>query len=203
MTHYVLLAVAILAVPLLCGDASAQQRPSPRGIVEGSTLAARDVDRRERPSPPGIVVRQLQPAEIVRLGMGITATFTTNRPFKTIHIVDPNIVDAVAETDRSAILVPKSPGATGLTVFDEDSGSIAELLIVVDEIGLVGRVKIHNQARLGSISIYRCGDTIGCELVNEQIMKAPAPVLTANERREIIVRRAPGAGDNGNTFAPY
>jgi putative type II/III system pilus formation protein len=202
MTHYVLLAAAILAVPLLCGDASAQQRPSPRGIVEGSTLAARNVDRRERPSPRGIVVRQLQPAEIVRLGIGITATFTTDRPFKTIHIVDPNIVDAVAQTDRSAILVPKSPGASGLTVFDEDSGSIAELLIVVDEIGLVGRVKIHNQARLGSMSIYRCGDTIGgCELVNEQIMKAPAPVLTANERREIIVRRAPGVGIT-DTFAP-
>jgi Pilus formation protein N terminal region len=201
MTHYVLLAAAILALPVLCGDASAEQRPSPRG-VEGSTLAARDADRRERPSPRGIVVRQLQPAEFVRLGMGITATFTTDRPFKTIHIVAPEIVDAVAQTDRSAILVPKSPGATGLTVFDENSVSIAELLVFVDEIGL-GRVKIHNQARLGSVSFYRCGETVGCELVNEQIMKAPAPVLTSNERREIIVRRAPAAGGITDTFAPY
>src|SRR5262249_32120378 len=159
------------------------------------------VDRRERPSPRGIVVRQLQPAEIVRLGMGTSATFTTDRPFKTIHIVDSNIVDAVAQTDSSVILVPKSPGATGLNVFDENSGSIAELLIVVDEIGL-GRVKVHNQARLGTVSFYRCGQNIGCELVNEQIMKAPAPVLTSNERREIIVRRAPGVGIT-DTFAPY
>jgi Pilus formation protein N terminal region len=202
MTHYVLLAAAILALPVLCGDASAEPRPSPRGIVEGNKLAARDVDRRERPSSRGIVVRYQQPAEIVRLGVGSTATFTTDRPFKTIHIVDPNIVDAVAETDRSVILVPKSPGATGLTVFDENSGSIGELLIFVDEIGL-GRVKIHNQARLGSVSFYRCGETVGCELVNEQIMKAPAPVLTSNERREIIVRRAPAAGGITDTFAPY
>ena len=33
MTRSVLFAAAILAVPALCGDARAEQRPSPRGIV--------------------------------------------------------------------------------------------------------------------------------------------------------------------------
>src|SRR5262245_13825473 len=167
MTRYTLLAAAILFMPVLCGDASAEERAR-------------------------ITVQTPQPDQVIRLGRGSSISITSDRPFKTINIIDSNIVDALANTDRNATLVGKTQGTTGVTLLDENNRAIGELLVIVDEVGL-GRVKLHNQARLGSVSIYRCGTT-GCELVDEQIMKAPAPVLTNNERREIIIRRAPAVG---------
>jgi hypothetical protein len=140
-----------------------------------------------------------QPAETITMAMGQSTTIAVSRSFATIQIVDPNIVDAIAETNRRVTFVPKALGTTTVNILDQNNTRVASLLVNIDEIG-IGRVKIHNQARLGSVTTYRCGasasggESIGCDLIKEDIMKAPAPVLTNNERREILIRGTPPAG---------
>jgi Pilus formation protein N terminal region len=187
-----------------------------------------------------------QPTQTITMAMGQSTTVAVSRPFATIQIVDPNIVDAIAETNRRVTFVPKALGTTTVNILDENNMRVTSLLVSIDEIG-IGRIKIHNQARLGSVTTYRCGVTApatdddrgflvdeatgrritrdetvdptgptlqrmgavqyfhgaqaapspastGCDIVKEDIMKAPAPVLTNNERREIIIRGTPPAG---------
>ena len=63
------------------------------------------------------------------------SAFAVERPFKTVLIGDPDIVDVHTRNDRSVILEPLNPGATNLIFVDERSIAITNVRILVCNAG--------------------------------------------------------------------
>ena len=61
----------------------------------------------------------------ITLRLGAGSTLMLERPFKTVLIGDPDVVDVRAQGDRSVILVPLDLGATNVVFVDEQSIAIA------------------------------------------------------------------------------
>jgi Flp pilus assembly secretin CpaC len=66
---------------------------------------------------------------ILRLGAG--SKLLLERPFKTVLIGDPNVVDVLTLSDRSVILQPLNLGATNIIFLDETSIAITNVRILV------------------------------------------------------------------------
>ena len=60
-------------------------------------------------------------------------TVMLERPFKTVLIGDPNIVDVLTQGDRSALLQPQGLGGTNIIFLDEGNIAIANIRVVVCE----------------------------------------------------------------------
>jgi len=69
------------------------------------------------------------------LTLGTGSTLSLERPFKTVLIGDPNVVDVVTRDDRSVIFEPLNPGATNVIFIDERSIAIKNVGILVCEAG--------------------------------------------------------------------
>jgi Flp pilus assembly secretin CpaC len=65
------------------------------------------------------------------LGLGTPSALLLERPFKTIWIGDPNIVDVLKRSNRSVILQPRNLGATNVIFLDERSIVVANVGILV------------------------------------------------------------------------
>jgi len=65
------------------------------------------------------------------MGLGASSGLRLERPFKTILIGDPDIVDVVKRSDRSVIVQSLNLGATNLIFLDEGSIAIANVRILV------------------------------------------------------------------------
>ncbi len=98
--------------------------------------------------------------------------FTVARPFKTIVVGDPEIVDTQAVTDRTIIITPQSEGETTILFLHEHNEPLNYLAISVDVAG-PGRIKVYNKALLNSYTSYRCTSN-GCQYVTELTVKEPA-----------------------------
>ena len=68
---------------------------------------------------------------ILRHGTG--SALLLERPFKTVLIGDPNVVDVVTRDDRSVTLEPVNPGATNVVFIDERSIAITNVGVLVCE----------------------------------------------------------------------
>ena len=79
----------------------------------------------------------------ITLTLGAGSTLEVERPFKTIMIGDPDIVDVHARSDRSVILDPLNPGATNLVFVDERNIAITNVRILVCGAGAI-RVKYED-----------------------------------------------------------
>ena len=55
------------------------------------------------------------------------------RPFKTVLIGDPNVVDVLTQGDRWALLQPQGLGGTNIVFLDEGNIAIANVRVVVCE----------------------------------------------------------------------
>ncbi|HKH20912.1 MAG TPA: pilus assembly protein N-terminal domain-containing protein [Gammaproteobacteria bacterium] len=139
---------------------------------------AQDQPRPRAPELAPVILRPL-PTQTINLGLGVSATIEIARRFSTIQIADPTVLDVVAETDRSATLVPKAAGITSLNILDENGAPISRLLVEVNEIG-PSRIIIHNKALLTSHTAYRCSDS-RCEYVNEVTATEPYPLPRGHE----------------------
>lgn len=73
--------------------------------------------------------------QTVTLRIGTGSTFLLERPFTTVLIGDPNVVDVVTRDDRSVIFEPLNPGATNAVFVDERHIVITNVGIVVCEAG--------------------------------------------------------------------
>jgi Flp pilus assembly secretin CpaC len=73
----------------------------------------------------------------ITLMLGAGSALEVERPFKTIMIGDPDIVDVHAHSDRSVILEPLNPGATNLVFVDERSIAISNVRILVCSAGAI------------------------------------------------------------------
>ena len=69
--------------------------------------------------------------QAITMGLGASSGLRLERPFKTILIGDPNIVDVLERSDRSVILQSLNLGATNVIFLDAGSIAIANVRIVV------------------------------------------------------------------------
>jgi len=67
----------------------------------------------------------------VTLELGAGSTVTIERPFKTVLIGNPEIVDVKTRSDRSVLLEPLNSGATNLVFIDEQGMVITNLTVLV------------------------------------------------------------------------
>jgi len=67
----------------------------------------------------------------ITLELGVGSTVLLERPFKSVLIGDPKVIDFQTQSERSVLLKPVSPGATNLIFVDERGIVITKLAIVV------------------------------------------------------------------------
>jgi hypothetical protein len=106
-------------------------------------------------------------------------TISVAIPFRSIHITNPDIVDIVLTTDRTATLVPKAPGATNVDFFDEKNLVIAGVNVVVNVNELAVQTRIYDHHALTSYTSYHCTPDV-CQYFEETVTKEPAPQATEN-----------------------
>ena len=70
-------------------------------------------------------------SQAITIGLGASSGLLLERPFKTMLIGDPNIVDILKRSDRSVILHSLNLGETNVIFLDETSIVIANVRILV------------------------------------------------------------------------
>src|SRR6185312_14937608 len=131
------------------------------------------------------------------------ATIQLDRPFATMHVTNPEIVDILPLSDRAATLVPKTGGITSVDIVDDKATLVSSLIVRVTPanfappVPVVGRVEVHNNwAHIGSSTVYLCG-LAGCQFVHEEELKAapppiPQPARVTNNSVNVVNRSGPG-----------
>jgi hypothetical protein len=125
----------------------------------------------ERPSKQTIVLTQ-----------GFSTTIHSERPFGKISITDPDIVDLVVRTDKSAVLIPQRLGRTNIDFLDEHGRLIGSMDVRVVRQSIADRVIIYNRPSLGAYSAFHCGPN-GCAHFEEMPDKEEALSPSAPQTR--------------------
>jgi Pilus formation protein N terminal region len=106
------------------------------------------------------------PKQTMVLTQGFSTTVHSERPFGKISITDPDIVDLVLRTDKSAVLIPQRTGRTNIDFLDDHGALIESMDVTVVRQSAKGRVVIYNRPSLGAYSTFHCGQK-GCEHFEE------------------------------------
>jgi hypothetical protein len=125
----------------------------------------------ERPSKQTMVLTQ-----------GFSTTIHSERPFGKISITDPDIVDLVVRTDKSAVLIPQRLGRTNIDFLDEHGSLIGSMDVRVVRQSITDRVIIYNRPSLGAYSAFHCGPN-GCAHFEEMPDKEEALSPSAPQTR--------------------
>ena len=158
---------------------------------------------------PDAVADQIAPLAVERppkqtmvLTQGFSTTIHSERPFGKISITDPDIVDLVVRTDKSAVLIPQRLGRTNVDFLDDHGSLIGSMDVRVVRQSITDRVTIYNRPSLGAYSAFHCGPN-GCahfeEMPDKEEALSPSAPQTVfqwgcrNKRR--------GARPNGRTPA--
>jgi len=97
------------------------------------------------------------------LTLGVTSTLKLTKPFRTIAIGDPKVVDVLPDTDQMVTLHPLAYGETNIVFFDESQHPIYTVGVVVSDPARLGQtVTVHNRNTFAGFLTYRCGNG-GCE----------------------------------------
>jgi hypothetical protein len=153
--------------------------------------------------PQAIRVLPTGKAPLVEMRLGVASMYKTEKPFSSIVVGAPSIMEVHVVTDRTMTLVPVALGLTNVLFLDDKGDPVANVEFMVTDgrpdpaevtdIG-PGRVRIYNKRPLTSFTAYRC-NRVGCQYVDELVAKEPAPPLPTRqiieERREVIDRSAP------------
>lgn len=116
----------------------------------------------ERPSKQTMVLTQ-----------GFSTTIHSERPFGKISITDPDIVDMVLRTDKSAVLIPQRLGRTNIDFLDDHGSLIGSMDVRVIRQSINDRVVIYDRPSLGAYSTFHCGPN-GCAHFEEMPDKEEA-----------------------------
>jgi Flp pilus assembly secretin CpaC len=73
--------------------------------------------------------------QTITLTLGTGSAFSLERPFNSVLIGDPNVVDVVIHDDRSVVFKPLNAGATNVIFLDEKSIVIINIGIHVCKAG--------------------------------------------------------------------
>ncbi len=114
--------------------------------------------------PPLLVERPAKQAMV--LTQGFSTTIHSERPFGKISITDPDVVDLVLRTDKSAVLIPQRLGRTNIDFLDDHGSLIGSMDVRVVRQSVTDRVVIYNRPSLGAYSAFHCR-TNGCEHFEE------------------------------------
>ena len=95
----------------------------------------------EQPSKQPIVLTQ-----------GFSTTIHSERPFGKISITNPEIVDLVLRTDKSAVLIPEHLGRTNVDFLDDHGTVISSVDVVVIRQSTTDRVVVYDHPTLGAFS---------------------------------------------------
>ena len=131
------------------------------GILSGAVLIATLVAGAACAQELAPITVSPQPTQAVALTQGYSSTIHVARPFSTIHIANPDIVDIVLTTDRSATLVPKTTGATNVDFFDEKNMLISAVNIIVNADEVPGNVKVFDHPAPSLVLPCLAGDLTG------------------------------------------
>jgi Flp pilus assembly secretin CpaC len=71
--------------------------------------------------------------ETVTLATGGGSQFTLARPFDTVLIGNPDVVDVQPRTDRAVVLKGLNPGASNIIFLDKESIAIINIRVVVSD----------------------------------------------------------------------
>src|SRR5258708_20770103 len=89
-------------------------------------------------APPVCFADQIAPLTVERppkqtmvLTQGFSTTIHSERPFGKISITDPEIVDLVLRTDKSAVLIPQRTGRTNIDFLDDHGTLIGSIDVTV------------------------------------------------------------------------
>ena len=122
------------------------------------------------------------PKQTMVLTQGFSTTLHSERPFGKISITDPDVVDLVLRTDKSAVLIPQRLGRTNIDFLDEHGSLIGSMDVRVVRQSSADRVVIYNRPSLGAFSAFHCR-TNGCEHFEEIPDKEEAQSPAAPQTR--------------------
>jgi Flp pilus assembly secretin CpaC len=91
------------------GGLRAAARSIPAAIVFAICLSATPACFADQLAPLSV---ERAPKQTMVLTQGFSTTIHSERPFGKISITDPEIVDLVLRTDKSAVLIPQRTGRT-------------------------------------------------------------------------------------------
>jgi len=164
-------------------DMKQRKRRCTLGIFVGAHMAAGlGALHAEELAPISVVP---QPTQVISLTQGYSNTIHVSRPFSTIHITDPDVVDIVLTTDRTATLVPKAAGATNVDIFDDKNRLISGINVVVNADEKPGQVRIFDHQSLTGHTSYHCGVNT-CRYFEETITKQQPQVTETRSVERII-----------------
>ena len=115
---------------------------------------------------PAALTIERAPRRTMELIQGFSTTIHSERPFGKISITDPEIVDLVLRTDKSAVLIPQRAGRTNIDFLDDHGTLIGSMDVTVVRQSARGRIVIYNRPSLGAYSTFHCGQK-GCEHFEE------------------------------------
>src|ERR1700691_4857570 len=84
------------------------------------------------------------PKQTMVLTQGFSTTIHSERPFGKISITDPEIVDLVLRTDKSAVLIPQRTGRTNIDFLDDHGTLIGSMDVTVVRQGKKDRIVFNN-----------------------------------------------------------
>ena len=122
------------------------------------------------------------PKQTMVLTQGFSTTIHSERPFGKISITDPDIVDLVLRTDKSAVLIPQRLGRTNVDFLDDHGSLIGSMDVRVVKQSITDRVIIYNRPSLGAYSTFHCGPN-GCAHFEEMPDKEEALSPSAPQTR--------------------
>jgi len=102
----------------------------------------------------------------VALTQGFSKTVHSERPFAKISITDPDIVDLVLRSDKTAVLIPQRLGRTNVDFLDDHGSLMGSLDVRVVRQSIGDRVVVYDRPSLGAYSAFHCGPN-GCEHFEE------------------------------------
>jgi len=89
--------------------------------------------------------------QTITLRLGAGSALMLGRPFKTVLISDPDIVDVRTQSERAVMLVPLDLGAANLVFLDQDSIAIANVRV---EVLATGANRAAGQDRSAAIAAH-------------------------------------------------
>jgi Pilus formation protein N terminal region len=122
------------------------------------------------------------PRQSIVLTQGFSTTIHGERPFSKVSITDPEVVDLVLRTDKSAVLIPQRLGRTNIDFLDEHGNLLGSMDVRVVRQGVNDRVVIYNRPSLGAFSTFHCRSN-GCEHFEEMPNKEEAMTPSAPQDR--------------------
>jgi hypothetical protein len=146
----------------------------PAAVVVVGFLAATSACSADQPAPLSV---ERVPKQAMVLTQGFSTTIHSERPIGKISITDPDIVDLVLRTDKTAVLIPQRLGRTNIDFLDDHGSLIGSMDVRVVRQNINDRVVIYNRPSLGAYSTFHCGPN-GCEHFEELPNKEEA--LTPN-----------------------